>query len=91
MDYKRHKKSIEVRGRLYKDMIRIKTMQSRQIKKKSFKKYCNKTVYLIKINKNDITTNLLKETKTSKLYCKEFTILCILKRAVELILPLHCL
>ena len=52
-----------------------------QIKEPSFKKYRNKSVYLIK------TT---KKQEISKLYGKGFTILHILKRVLELTLPLHC-
>ena len=51
MDYKKHKKSIKVRDRLYKDMIRTKNIQLRQIKEKSFKKYRNRIVKLMKINR----------------------------------------
>ena len=51
MDYKKHKKSIRVRDRLYKDMIRTKNIQLRQIKERSFKKYCNRIVNRMKINR----------------------------------------
>ena len=51
MDYKKHKKSIKARDRLYKDMIRTKIIQLRQIKERSFKKYRNRIVYLMKINR----------------------------------------
>ena len=49
MDYKKHKKSIKVRDRLYKDMIRTKNIQLRQIKERSFKKYRNRIVDLQKM------------------------------------------
>ena len=45
------KQSIKVRDRLYKDMTKTKNIQLCQIKEKSFKKYCNKIVDLIKINR----------------------------------------
>ena len=46
------KQSIKVRDILYKEMIKAKNIQLRQIKEKSFKKYLNKIVDLIKINRN---------------------------------------
>ena len=45
------KQSIKVRDRLYKDMTKTKNIQLRQIKEKFFKKYRNKIVDLIKINR----------------------------------------
>ena len=45
------KQSIKVRDRLYKDVTKTKNIQLRQIKEKSFKKYRNKIVDLIKINR----------------------------------------
>ena len=57
---KRIKKLIKVRDRLYKDMIRTKNIQLRQIKKKSFKKYHDRIV---------------KTKEIPKLYDKGFIIL----------------
>ena len=66
-------------------------MQLCQIKEKSFKKYCNKIVGLVKI-KNQNTRNFLKKTREiPKLYGKGFIILYILKSVIELALPLYCL
>ena len=70
------KKLIKVRDRLHKDMIRTKNIQLHQIKKKSFKKYRDRIV---------------KTKEIPKLYDKGFIILHILKRAIELTLPVHCL
>ena len=50
--------------RLYKDMTKTKNIQSDQIKEKSFKKYRNKIVDLIKINRKLRTTRyFLKKTR----------------------------
>ena len=57
------KQSIKVRDRLYKDMIRIKNIQLHQIKEKSFKKYCNKKVDFIKINKKSHYQKFFEENK----------------------------
>ena len=62
-DYKRHKISITVRDKLYKDMIRAKNIQLRQIKEKSFKKYHNKTVDIIKRNRKLHYQKLSEENK----------------------------
>ena len=57
------KQSIKVRDRLYKDMIRTKNIQLHQIKEKSFKKYRNKIVDLIKLTENSTTRNFFEENK----------------------------
>ena len=54
---------MEVRDRLYKDMTRIKNIQLRQIKENSFKKYCNKIVDLIKINRKSHYQKFSEENK----------------------------
>ena len=57
------KQSIKVRDRFYKDMIRTRNMQLRQIKEKSFKKYRNKIVDLIKINRKSQYHKFFVENK----------------------------
>ena len=52
-----------MRDIFYKDMIRTKNMQLRQIKEKSFKKYRNKIVDLIKINRKSQYQKFFVENK----------------------------
>ena len=54
---------MKVRDRLYKDRIRTKNIQLRQIKEKSFKKYRNKIVDLIKKTDNHTNINFFEENK----------------------------
>ena len=57
------KQSIKVRDRLHKDMIKTKNIPLHQIKEKSFKKYCNKIVDLIKINRKWHYQKFFEENK----------------------------
>ena len=53
-------------------MIRTKNIQLRQIKKKPFKTYRNKTVDLINVNRKSHYQNFLEENKrSSKARCQE--------------------
>ena len=57
------KQSIKVKDRLYRDMIRTKNIQLRQIKEKYFKKYRNKIVDYRKISRKSHYEKFLKENK----------------------------
>ena len=85
------KQSIKVRDRLYKDMTKTKNIQLCQIKEKSFKKYRNKIVDLIKIGSCTARNFLKKTREIPKLHGKGFIISYILKTAIELTFPLHYL
>ena len=57
------KQLIKVRDRLYKDNIRTNIIQLRQFKGKSFKKYRNKMVGLMKINRKSHYQKFFEESK----------------------------
>ena len=57
------KQWINVRERLYKDMTMTKNILLCQIKEKSFKKYCNKIVDLIKINRKSHYQKFFEKNK----------------------------
>ena len=57
------KQSIKVKDRLYRDMIRTKNIQLRQIKEKYFKKYRNKIVDYIKISRKSHYEKFFEENK----------------------------
>ena len=67
------KQSIKVRDRLYKDIIRTKNIQLCQIKEKSFNKYRNKIVDLVKINRKLHYQKFFEENEKFQSYMARYS------------------